>query len=55
MISFFTERKPENQLVGLVYSLTPRQQDKNRIWYKNPLWLAVIVLAITLFLNILFY
>jgi SSS family solute:Na+ symporter len=55
IISFFTERKPENQLVGLVYSLTPRQQDKNRIWYKNPLWLAVIVLTITLFLNILFY
>jgi SSS family solute:Na+ symporter len=55
VISLFTERKPENQLVGLVYSLTPRQQDKNRVWYKNPLWLAIIVLAITLFLNILFY
>jgi SSS family solute:Na+ symporter len=55
VISLFTKRKPENQLVGLVYSLTPRQQDKNRVWYKNPLWLAIIVLAITLFLNILFY
>ena len=55
VISLFTERKPENQLVGLVYSLTPRQQDKNRVWYKNPLWLAVIVLVITVFLNILFY
>ena len=55
VISFFTEKKPENQLVGLVYSLTPRQQDKNRIWYKNPLWIAVIVLTITVFLNILFY
>ena len=55
VISLFTERKPENQLVGLVYSLTPRQQDKNRVWYKNPLWLAIIVLAITLFLNVIFY
>jgi len=55
LISLFTERKPENQLVGLVYSLTPRQQDKNRVWYKNPLWLAVIVLVITLLLNIIFY
>lgn len=55
LISLFTERKPENQLVGLVYSLTPRQQDKNRVWYKNPLWLAVIVLVITLVLNIIFY
>ena len=55
LISLFTERKPENQLVGLVYSLTPRQQDKNRVWYKNPLWLAVIVLVTTLLLNIIFY
>ena len=55
LISLFTERKPDKELVGLVYSLTPRQQDKNRIWYKNPLWIAVIVLVITLFFNILFY
>ncbi len=54
-ISLFTEKKPENELVGLVYSLTPRQQDKNRVWYKNPLWLATIVVVITVFLNILFY
>jgi SSS family solute:Na+ symporter len=55
VISLFTEKKPENQLVGLVYSLTPRQQDKNRVWYKNPLWLATIVVVITVLLNIVFY
>lgn len=55
VISFVTKPKPENQLVGLVYSLTPRQRDQNRIWYKNPAWLAVIMLIITLFFNILFY
>lgn len=55
VISLFTEKKPEKELVGLVYSLTPRQQDKNRIWYKNPLWIAIIVLVITLVLNIIFY
>jgi len=55
VISLFTEKKPEKELVGLVYSLTPRQQDKNRIWYKNPLWIAVIVLVITLALNVIFY
>ncbi|MEO6905280.1 MAG: sodium:solute symporter family protein [Ginsengibacter sp.] len=55
LISFVTKPKPENELVGLVYSLTPRQRDKNRIWYKNPIWLAVIVVVITLFFNILFY
>ena len=55
LISFVTKPKPENELVGLVYSLTPRQRDKNRTWYKNPIWLAVIVLLITLFFNILFF
>jgi len=55
VISLFTEKKPENKLVGLVYSLTPRQQDKNRVWYKNPLYLATIVVVITVILNIVFY
>ena len=55
VISLFTEKKPENELVGLVYSLTPRQQDKNRVWHKNPLWIAAIVLVITLIFNIIFY
>jgi SSS family solute:Na+ symporter len=55
LVSFVTKPKPENELVGLVYSLTPRQRDNNRVWYKNPLWLAAIVIAITLFFNILFY
>ncbi len=54
-ISFFTKRKPEIELVGLVYSLTPRQQDKNRVWYKNPLWIAGIVFTLTIILNIIFY
>ncbi|MGN6531889.1 MAG: sodium:solute symporter family protein [Ginsengibacter sp.] len=55
LISFVTKPKPDNELVGLVYSLTPRQRDKNRVWYKNPAWLAIIMLLITLFFNILFY
>ena len=55
LISFVTKPKPESELVGLVYSLTPRQRDNNRTWYKNPIWLAVIVLAIMLFFNILFF
>lgn len=55
LISLFTKRKDEKDLVGLVYSLTPRTQDTNRVWYKNPLWLAIIVLAITLFFNIILY
>jgi SSS family solute:Na+ symporter len=55
LISLVTKPKPENELVGLVYSLTPRQRDNNRVWYKNPIWLAVVVLAIMVFFNIIFF
>jgi len=55
LISLVTRPKPENELVGLVYSLTPRQRDNNRVWYKNPIWLAVVVLVIMVFFNIIFF
>lgn len=55
LVSLFTKPKPENSLVGLVYSLTPKQNDKAKVWYKNPLVLGVIVLITTLILNIIFY
>ncbi len=55
LVSLFTKPKPENTLVGLVYSLTPRLRDKTRIWYKNPLVLGIIVLVVTFILNIIFY
>lgn len=54
-VSMFTKPKPESSLVGLVYSLTPRQTDKAKVWYKNPLVLGIIVLLATLILNIVFY
>jgi len=55
LVSLMSKPKPNEQLVGLVYSLTPRQKDANKVWYKNPLWLGMIVLVITLLLNIIFY
>jgi len=55
LISSFTLRKPDNQLVGLVYSLTPKTKDSTKVWYKNPLWLGVLVLIATLILNIVLY
>lgn len=55
LISLFTEAKPESSLVGLVYSLTPKEKNKAKVWYKNPLVLGIIVLTITLLLNIIFY
>ena len=55
LVSLFTKPKPENSLVGLVYSLTPKQKDSAKVWYKNPLILGIIVLIATLILNIIFY
>ena len=55
LISLFTRRKQDSELVGLVYSLTPREKDITRVWYKNPLWLGILVLAITLVFNIIFF
>ncbi len=55
LISLITKPRPENELAGLVYSLTSKQHDKARIWYKNPLWLGMLVLIITLIFNIIFF
>jgi SSS family solute:Na+ symporter len=54
-VSLFTKPRSESSLVGLVYSLTPRQKDSEKLWYKNPLVLGIIVLLATLALNIIFY
>ncbi|MBA2250010.1 MAG: sodium:solute symporter family protein [Chitinophagaceae bacterium] len=55
IISMLTTPKPEEQLRGLVYSLTPKQYEKTKVWYRNPLWLGILVLIATLILNIIFY
>lgn len=55
LISLATRRKPKDELVGLVYSLTPRVKDKAKVWYKNPMWLGMLILAVTIVLNIIFY
>jgi SSS family solute:Na+ symporter len=56
IISLITKRtKSDNDLKGLVYSLTPRIKEKGLKWYKQPAILAIIVLALTLVLNIIFW
>lgn len=55
LVSLFTRRKNDEELVGLVYSLTPKQRDRAKVWYKNPLWLGMAVLVVTIILNIIFY
>jgi SSS family solute:Na+ symporter len=55
LVSLVTKPKTEESLIGLVYSLTPKQKDSARSWYKNPLILGIIVLLITIVLNIIFF
>ena len=55
-ISLLTAKnKSDDDLKGLVYSLTPRQQDGRLPWLKRPATLGVIVLGLTAVLNILFW
>ncbi|HEX4486011.1 MAG TPA: Na+/galactose cotransporter, partial [Terriglobales bacterium] len=54
LISLFTKPHEESDLKGLVYSLTERPTEGHLKWYARPATLAIIVLGLTLFLNILF-
>jgi SSS family solute:Na+ symporter len=56
VISLATRRnKTDNDLKGLVYSLTPKYRDSSLPWHKRPATLGVIVLAIAVVLNIVFW
>ena len=56
VISLATKRnKSDDELKGLVYALTPRLTDHEIVWYKRPATLAVLVLALTLVLNVIFW
>jgi SSS family solute:Na+ symporter len=56
IISLATRRtKSDQELTGLVYSLTPRQADAHLAWYQRPATLGVVVLGLTLLLNIIFW
>ncbi|MEN6502850.1 MAG: sodium:solute symporter family protein [Tenuifilaceae bacterium] len=56
IISLLTRRtKSNDELVGLVYSLTPRVKEDHVVWYKRSSTLAVVVLLIATILTILFW
>ena len=55
VVSLATRPKPEEELRGLVYSLTPRQTDQGLSWIRRPWVLAVAVLGLTLALNFVFF
>ena len=53
-ISLVTAPRPEHELVGLVYSLTPKPVETHLSWYQKPATLAITVLAILIVLNLVF-
>jgi SSS family solute:Na+ symporter len=56
VISLATRRaKTDEELKGLVYSLTPRLKDEETAWYLRPATLGIILLAACVVLNIIFW
>ncbi len=57
LVSLATRRqKTDEDLTGLVYSLTPHvAKDEHLRWYAQPGFLAVVVLAATVVLNVIFW
>lgn len=55
IISLFTKAKPENELKGLVYSLTEKPKYIAKKWHQKIIPLAVALLIVTIILNILFF
>jgi SSS family solute:Na+ symporter len=55
VVSIVTRPRPDEELRGLVYSLTERPSDAGAPWYRRPGPLAVVVLGMTLALNVIFF
>jgi SSS family solute:Na+ symporter len=55
VVSLFGRPKEESALIGLVYSLTPRTESDKRPWYQSVVPLGILLVALTLLLNWLFF
>ncbi len=53
-VSLVTEPRPEPELVGLVYSLTPKPVETHLTWVQKPATLAIAVLVLLVALNLVF-
>jgi len=54
VVSLATTPRPESELVGLVYSLTPRPVETHLTWWQKPATLAIAVLVMLVALNLVF-
>jgi SSS family solute:Na+ symporter len=55
LVSLFTQPRKDEELVGLVYSLTERPKDEAGAWYNRPAVLGILVLAMAAALNYWFW
>ena len=56
LISLLTrQKKSDEELTGLVYSLTPRQREEHLPWWKTPEGLGALVLVLAIALNVVFW
>jgi solute:Na+ symporter, SSS family len=55
IISLLTKPKPEEELKGLVYSLTEKPKYKQRKWYEKVSLIGWVLLAVTILLNLIFF
>lgn len=55
LVSLLTKPKPEEALRGLVWSLTPKVAAAEGPWYSKPATLGLILIALTVLLNIIFF
>lgn len=53
-VSLITRPRQEHELVGLVYSLTPKPVESHLNWYQKPSTLAYVVLGMLIILNLVF-
>lgn len=56
LISVLTkQRKSDEELRGLVYSLTPKVHEEGVPWFKRPLAIGLVILAVAVVLNVIFW
>ena len=55
LVSLVTRPRQEEELVGLVYSLTKRTSEGHLPWYQRPEALGIFVLVLAVILNIIFW
>ena len=55
IVSLMTKPKPEEELKGLVYSLTEKPTYAKGKWYQRVVPLAVLLILLTIILNIIFF